>query len=701
MRRPSSFHSSRRTSSFSLRSAHPRRCLPAAEHLESRLTLDSGLSQGASAALPDGVDSMSLGDFNGDRVVDLAVAGRQDGHYVVTIYNGDGQASDKTSTGAIPQVLATMIDPLGVGVGPLNVTAGDFTGIGLSDLAISATSSEHGDGSKVGIWSFALEPGASPVDAPVTPTVLASPFTPAGFEGAKGLVVAAGDFDNNGRDQLFIGPANSGSARLVELSYQSNQGFSVEQTITQARVSLQRGVALAAGDLTGDGRPELAVASSQGSISAYNFANQSWSKPIKPLGSKSGPERIAVVAAVNAPGALAATSAAFSGKGYAALVSWKTHKTVTFQPAASPGSGALVPLGGGWLYPRSSIVTPAGSGAFPYSNGPVAPAVILGSTGGSSVVIQDFKASLAPDAADTYVEPVLGQATSTAAFIPLQDASSAKPADGTSSKLPPIVAYPTIVYHSPYSIVITDSKVFNGLPGNSPIKASKPYLWGPTTGPVNPPAIPASATADWLRQHVIAAYMQVIGDSYQHHHDPRWLPKQGSPWNVATLGYQVQGVDCTNLTAYAYKVALGITMNSATPVQAAISPTNTAKIQIPSSIASDIQLKVLPGSTDYNSFVKELLPGDILYINPTMKPGAPSDPSGVTHAITWLGQYGVDKNGRDKYLIIDSTGKQPAHIDSNNQVVTPGVEIRPFGAPGPENDWYFTHVDHVLRIIAS
>ena len=218
MRRPSSFHSSRRTSSFSLRSAHPRRCLPAAEHLESRLTLDSGLSQGASAALPDGVDSMSLGDFNGDRVVDLAVAGRQDGHYVVTIYNGDGQASDKTSTGAIPQVLATMIDPLGVGVGPLNVTAGDFTGIGLSDLAISATSSEHGDGSKVGIWSFALEPGASPVDAPVTPTVLASPFTPAGFEGAKGLVVAAGDFDNNGRDQLFIGPANSGSARLVELS---------------------------------------------------------------------------------------------------------------------------------------------------------------------------------------------------------------------------------------------------------------------------------------------------------------------------------------------------------------------------------------------------------------------------------------------------------------------------------------------------
>ena len=87
---------------------------------------------------------MSLGDFNGDRVVDLAVAGRQDGHYVVTIYNGDGQASDKTSTGAIPQVLATMIDPLGVGVGPLNVTAGDFTGIGLSDLAISATSSTGG-----------------------------------------------------------------------------------------------------------------------------------------------------------------------------------------------------------------------------------------------------------------------------------------------------------------------------------------------------------------------------------------------------------------------------------------------------------------------------------------------------------------------------------------------------------------------------
>jgi hypothetical protein len=163
----------------------------------------------------------------------------------------------------------------------------------------------------------------------------------------------------------------------------------------------------------------------------------------------------------------------------------------------------------------------------------------------------------------------------------------------------------------------------------------------------------------------------------------------------------VQGVDCTNLTAYAYKVALGITMNSATPVQAAISPTNTSKIQIPSSIAGRIQLQVLPGSTDYNTFVNELEPGDILYINPTMKPGAPSDPAGVTHAITWLGSYGVDSNGKDQYLIIDSTGKQPAHIDSNNQVVTPGVEIRPFGAAGGENDWYFLHVDHVLRIVAN
>lgn len=676
--------------------------MPTAERLEPRLTLDSGFGKVARAVLPDGVDAMALGDVNADQVVDLIVAGRQNGQYVVTIYDGDGQSAT-TSTGMAAKVLATMTNPLGKGVGPLDLAVGDFNGDGVSDLAVSSTGASRGAGSKVGTWSFQLASGSLPSNAPVTPASLAPPFTPAGLAGARGLVLAAGDFDQDGVDELIVGAAGRGPGRLVELDYQAGHGWQVKQTFQHAPVTLQGGVTLAAGDLTGDGTPELVVGSRGGRVSAFDFASKSWSKPLRPLGSRSGAGsvRMAVVSAPDATGALVVTSASATGQGSAVLVPWKTRQAIAFKPVSSPGSGSLVPLGGGWLYPRSSIVTPKGSGSFPYSNGPVAPIVLLGATRGSSVVVQGFDKSLTPSAADTYVEPVLGKATSSAAFIPLQDASAAEPADGTSSKLPPIAAYPAIVYHSPYKIGTLDASVYNGLPGNTTFTATTPILWGPHASAGTPPTIPTGQGNDWLRQRVIAAYGQLIGDSYQHHHDPRWLPSQGSPWNVATLGYQTQGVDCTNLTAYAYKVALGISMNAETPTQAAISPTNTAEIQIPDAISSQVQLQVLPGSTDYDTFVGSLLPGDILYINPTMKPGDPSDPANVTHAITWLGEYGVDENGKDKYLIIDSTGKQPPHVDSNNHVVKPGVQIRPFGAEGTPNDWYFLHVDHVLRIIAN
>jgi hypothetical protein len=80
-----------------------------------------------------------------------------------------------------------------------------------------------------------------------------------------------------------------------------------------------------------------------------------------------------------------------------------------------------------------------------------------------------------------------------------------------------------------------------------------------------------------------------------------------------------------------------------------------------------------------------------------------SDPSGCTHAITWLGNYGVDSNGLYTHLIVDSTGNQPGHVDSNGNAIQGGVQVRPFGPPNPQNlnDWYFESVDHVLRIIAG
>ena len=98
----------------------------------------------------------------------------------------------------------------------------------------------------------------------------------------------------------------------------------------------------------------------------------------------------------------------------------------------------------------------------------------------------------------------------------------------------------------------------------------------------------------------------------------------------------------------------------------------------------------------YQGLVNFLQPGDIIYIDG--KPGGK-----VTHAITWLGQFGVDSNGKYQNLIIDSTGITPQHVDSNNRIVPEGVQIRPFaeGKSNTPNTWYYADVDHVMRIIGS
>jgi hypothetical protein len=96
----------------------------------------------------------------------------------------------------------------------------------------------------------------------------------------------------------------------------------------------------------------------------------------------------------------------------------------------------------------------------------------------------------------------------------------------------------------------------------------------------------------------------------------------------------------------------------------------------------------------YQGLVSMLQPGDILFIDG--KPGGH-----ITHAITWLGQFGKDSKGEYNYLVIDSTGITPQHVDSNNRIIPEGVQIRPFadGNGKTPNTWYFADVDHVMRII--
>ena len=66
--------------------------------MESRLCLSVGTQVPASS----GVDSIAMGDVNGDQIADVAVASQQNGQYQVAIYNGAGQADDEGTQQAMP-----------------------------------------------------------------------------------------------------------------------------------------------------------------------------------------------------------------------------------------------------------------------------------------------------------------------------------------------------------------------------------------------------------------------------------------------------------------------------------------------------------------------------------------------------------------------------------------------------------------------
>jgi hypothetical protein len=697
-----------------------RRCALTTEVLEPRVVL-SGTGGTLTA---NGVDSLALGDVNADRLVDIIVAGRQAGTEQISIYDGHGKDAK------VNPLLATPIPGSQIpGTGPIQVAAGNFQGTGISELAVTRSGPVASGPVTVSLFTFALasgaEPGpiptADPTDAPVKATRVGSAFAPQGLSGATGLSIAAGSFYGTG-DELAIASTSAGSTLIDIERLQANQTWTLVKQLSFASLKMTGGVWLAAGDVTGLGGAKLVLGSrNSGEVAVYNFTTGTW-KTFMPLGAQPGGVRVSVVDNEYAPGAIVVTPAAPAAGSTTAAMIWANAwtngwTTQTFKPIQSPGTGALIPLGGGWVYPRSSISPSAGS--LFVSQGPSTPTVILGSASSDTLVVQGFKAKvvdgkppvLTPSTKDTYSEPILASATPGAAWTALEVPGDMPGLSGAG--VAPIVAYPEITYTSPYAITLSDpaSALGKGLLSHTFFTKSVAAPWGPDK-PVNtPPTVPASVPTDkrigWLQQRLLYAYSQAIGVAYQHHHNPFWLPQQGRSWIEVAHGYQSPGIDCTNLTSYMYENALGITLNAATAKQASIGLTpqaTSAYLSVPQSMKKYVNVQVIAPPTsasDYADFIKQLQPGDILFISPSRKFGDPEDPSKCTHAITWLGTYGTMANGgpSQEPLIIDSTGNQPTHVNANNQGVPDGVEIRPFGSSGPLNGWYFEHVDHVLRIL--
>lgn len=173
---------------------------------------------------------------------------------------------------APPVTLVSVVTPVKCGGGG---GSGDFNNDGFADLAIGVPGENAGAGAVNVIYGDA--PGLT---ATQTPDQLWTPDS-AGVQGVGepgdnfGYAVAAGDFDDDGYDDIAIGvpyengtESNSGRVNVI---YGSSSGLStsarVDQTFVQGSNSVDGapeqddhfGRALATGDINGDGYADLVI----------------------------------------------------------------------------------------------------------------------------------------------------------------------------------------------------------------------------------------------------------------------------------------------------------------------------------------------------------------------------------------------------------------------------------------------------------
>ncbi|MFN7802504.1 MAG: NlpC/P60 family protein [Planctomycetaceae bacterium] len=200
--------------------------------------------------------------------------------------------------------------------------------------------------------------------------------------------------------------------------------------------------------------------------------------------------------------------------------------------------------------------------------------------------------------------------------------------------------------------------------------------WGPVARQYPAPAGLERRDSTWLQDRVIYTASLWIGTPYQHHHIPAWDPPAHWPWQKVAYGKNSRGVDCSNFSSFYYNYGLGVKLDTGIHQQA-----ERTVVRGPGG-RGQLRIEVIKPRS-YDELVKELLPGDLLYIK--NRKGA------VGHVIMWLGEVGVSPDGTP--LVIDSTGGN--HVDSNGQKIPIGIHIRPM----PRRSWYAEDLSHAHRII--
>jgi ELWxxDGT repeat protein len=268
------------------------------ERLEGR-ALPSFIAARAFDTGDTGPNSVAVGDFNGDGVQDLAVANRgtyifyaDDGSVSVHLGNGDGTFQPARHFAA--------------GVDPVSVAVGDVNGDGRLDLAVANHGSNdvsvllgNGDGSFQAARSFPTGIAATSVtvadfngdgrpDLAVTGGVSAGPgvnvllgngdgtFQPAQYfgtvPGPRSAVAA--DFNRDGRLDLAVAGETGGIfPPPPSISVLLGNGDGTFQTARNFYTTGADSLSVAAGDVNGDGRLDLAVANWDVDVVSVHLGN--------------------------------------------------------------------------------------------------------------------------------------------------------------------------------------------------------------------------------------------------------------------------------------------------------------------------------------------------------------------------------------------------------------------------------------------
>ncbi|WP_262963737.1 FG-GAP-like repeat-containing protein [Methylobacter psychrophilus] len=168
--------------------------------------------------------SVSAGDFNGDGLADLAVANLGSSTVSVLLRN-------TANTGFDPKV------DFATGITPFSVSVGDFNGDGKVDLAVANSSSNS-------VSVLLRKADNSGFDAKVDYTTGSTPQS-----------VSIGDFNGDGKVDLAVANKNSNTVSVL-LRNTANTGF-------DPKVDFATGItpfSVSVGDFNGDGKVDLAVA---------------------------------------------------------------------------------------------------------------------------------------------------------------------------------------------------------------------------------------------------------------------------------------------------------------------------------------------------------------------------------------------------------------------------------------------------------